>query len=98
MAELAKKKDYDGVIKAALPIRDLYPDYVEGGSVYELLAHGISRQGRQGCGHRRAGALCKVGGRNPDSLKLLAKWLDESGNKKEAAAVLERLNDIYPVD
>jgi tetratricopeptide (TPR) repeat protein len=39
-----------------------------------------------------------MGGRNPDSIKLLAKWEEEAGNKKEAAAVLERLNMIFPVD
>jgi Flp pilus assembly protein TadD len=29
---------------------------------------------------------------------MLAKYLEEAGNKKEAAAVLERLNYIYPMD
>ena len=99
VAELAKNKDYDGVIKAALPIRDLYPDYVEGGSVYEFLADGISRQERQGCGHRRAGALRESG--RAQSRFASNCWPSgrmRAGNKKEAAAVLERLNIIYPVD
>src|SRR5262249_30192577 len=40
----------------------------------------------------------KAGGRNPGSIKQLAKLLEESGKKKEAAIALERLNFIYPVD
>jgi hypothetical protein len=34
----AKAKDYDAVIKIGLRARDLFPDYVEAGSVYEFLA------------------------------------------------------------
>ena len=40
----------------------------------------------------------KEGGRNPDALKEAAKLLEGAGNKKEAAAVLDRLNYIYPMD
>ena len=39
-----------------------------------------------------------VGGRNPASLKLLAKELTDAGKTKEAADILDRLNYIYPVD
>ena len=38
----------------------------------------------------------KQGGRNPESIKTLAKELDAAGQKKEAADVLDRLNYIYP--
>jgi len=98
VAELARNKDYDGVIKAALPIRDLYPDYVEGGSVYEFLATAYRAKNDKAAAIDELERYMKAGGRSPDSLKLLAQWLDESGNKKEAAAALERLNMIYPVD
>ena len=40
----------------------------------------------------------KVGGRSPDTLKQLATLLEEAGNRKEAAAVLDRLNYIEPID
>ena len=39
VAEAAKNKDNDAVIKEGLAIRDLYTDYVEPGSIYEILAH-----------------------------------------------------------
>ena len=96
--ELAKEKDYDGVIKTGLPIRDLYPDYVEGGSVYEFLATAYRAKDDKPAAIDELTRYVKIGGRNPASLKLLAKWLDESGRKKEAADVLERLNAIDPVD
>jgi cellulose synthase operon protein C len=41
-------------------------------------------------------AYVKRGGRNPDSIQKAAKLLVDAGNKTEAAAVLERLNFIYP--
>jgi tetratricopeptide (TPR) repeat protein len=40
----------------------------------------------------------KIGGRDPESLKLLSKYLEESGRRKEAADALTRLNFIYPMD
>ena len=40
----------------------------------------------------------KVGGRSPETLKQLATLLEEAGDQKEAAAALDRLNYIYPVD
>ena len=40
----------------------------------------------------------KTGGRNPEAIKKLAKLLEEAGRKKEAAAVLDKLNVIYPMD
>ena len=40
----------------------------------------------------------KAGGRNPGSIKELAKQLEDAGRKKEAADVLNRLNYIYPMD
>lgn len=96
--ELSKNKDYDAVIKKGTALRDLYPDYVEAGSVYEFLATAYRAK------NNKAGAIAeleryvKIGGRNPSTIKGLAKDLEESGNKKEAAAVLERLNYIYPMD
>jgi Flp pilus assembly protein TadD len=43
-------------------------------------------------------AYSKIGGRSPATLKQLAELQSEAGQKKEAAATLERLNLIYPKD
>jgi tetratricopeptide (TPR) repeat protein len=98
VSELAKAKDYDGVIKEGTPIRDLYPDYVEAGSIYEFLATAYVEKNNKPAAIDELERYVKIGGRYPDSIKKLAKLLDESGNKKEAAAVLDRLNYIYPLD
>jgi tetratricopeptide (TPR) repeat protein len=96
--ELAQKKDYDGVIKEGAAIRDMYPDYVEAGSVYEFLASAYLAKDDKPAAIAELERYVKAGGRNPDSIKLLAKQLEDAGRKKEAADVLVRLNYIYPID
>ena len=96
--ELAKNKDYDGVIKEGVAIRDMYPDYVEDGSVYEFLASAYLAKDDKPAAIAELERYVKAGGRNPDSIKLLAKQLEDAGRKKEAADVLDRLNYIYPMD
>ena len=98
VSEMAKAKNYDGVIKEGTAIRDLYPDYVEAGSIYEFLADAYLGKEDKPAAIAELERYVKVGGRYPDSIKKLAKLLDESGQKKEAAGVLERLNFIYPLD
>jgi tetratricopeptide (TPR) repeat protein len=95
---LAKNKDYDGVIKEGTAIRDMYPDYVEDGSVYEFLANAYLAKDDKPAAIAELDRYVKTGGRNPDSIKLLAKQLEDGGRKKEAADVLNRLNYIYPMD
>jgi predicted Zn-dependent protease len=96
--DLAKVKDYDGVIKAGTAIRDLYPDYVEEGSVYEFLSSAYLAKDNKPAAIAELERYVKAGGRNPDSIKLLAKQLEDAGRKKEAADALNRLNYIYPMD
>jgi hypothetical protein len=48
VAEMAKKKDHEGVIREGSAIREMYPDYVEAGSVYEFLGEAyLAQKGRQ---------------------------------------------------
>ncbi|MBV9506663.1 MAG: tetratricopeptide repeat protein, partial [Acidobacteriia bacterium] len=96
--ELSKNKDYAAVIKEGTAIEGLYPDYVEPGSVYEFLAEAYRAKNDKPAAIRELEKYVHQGGRNPASIKSLAKDLEEAGNKKEAAAVLERLNYIYPMD
>ncbi len=76
----------------------LYPDYVEQGSVYEFLAHAYLDKKDDADAIDELNRYAHIGGRNPTSLKLLAKELTDAGRKKEAADILDRLNFIYPVD
>jgi Flp pilus assembly protein TadD len=98
IAEAAKAKDYDTVIKIGTQARDLFPDYVEAGSVYEFLAQAYVAKANKAAATAELERYMKIGGRDPSTLKTLADDLQAEGNKKEAAAVLERVNYIYPMD
>lgn len=98
IAEAAKAKDYDTVIKIGTEARDLFPDYVEAGSVYEFLAQAYVAKANKAAAIDELERYMKIGGRDPSTLKTLADDLQAEGNKKEAAAVLERVNYIYPMD
>jgi tetratricopeptide (TPR) repeat protein len=96
--EMNQKKDWDAVIKEGTRVRDFYPDYVEEHSIYEMLAQAYTAKENKPAATAELERYVKRGGRNPETIKLLAKQLQEAGNKKEAAAVLDRLNFIYPMD
>jgi Flp pilus assembly protein TadD len=66
--------------------------------VYEVLAQAYLAKENKTAAIAELDRYVKAGGRNPASIKLLAKHLSEAGKKKEAAAVLERLNYIYLMD
>ena len=91
-------RQWDAVITEGTAIRDMYPDYVEEHSVYEALAAAYLAKGDKAAGIAELTRYEKVGGRNPESLKLLAKSLEEAGRPADAADALNRLNFIYPMD
>jgi cellulose synthase operon protein C len=98
MVARSKTRDWDGVVKEGAAIRDIYPDYVETGSVYELLAEAYAAKNDRQRATAELERYAKSGGRDPESLKTLAKYLEESGRKADAAAALDRINYIYPMD
>lgn len=98
IAEADRAKKYDDVIAEGNAIRDIYPDYVEAGSVYEFLADAYAAKGDQADARKQLEQYAKIGGRSPLLLKRLAALEEQAGDKKQAAATLERLNLIYPVD
>jgi cellulose synthase operon protein C len=97
VADLRAKK-YDDVIKAGAAIRDFYPDYVEPGSVYELMADAYEAKGDKTAARKELEKYSQVGGRSPLLIKRLATFQEEAGELKKAAATLDRLNYIYPED
>jgi cellulose synthase operon protein C len=98
VAENAKAKKWDEVIREGTRIRDLYPDYVDAASVYEFLADAYEAKGEKDKEMAELARYSKIGGRNPTTLKQLAALQSEAGQKREAAATLERINLIYPKD
>jgi tetratricopeptide (TPR) repeat protein len=98
LVEKSTAKDWDAVIKEGTAIRDMYPDYVEEHSVYEILAKAYLAKGNKPAAIAELVRYEKIGGRDPESLKLLSKTLEEAGRTAEAADALNRLNFIYPMD
>ena len=98
ISELAKSKAYDAIIKEGEKIQDWYPDYVEDNNLYEILATAYLETNNKPAAMAELERYVKIGGRNPETIKKLAKMLVEAGRKKDAADVLARLNYIYPLD
>jgi tetratricopeptide (TPR) repeat protein len=92
-----KEKKWDAVISEGKAIRDWYPDFVEGFSIYEMLADGYEGKGDTKNVIAELERYVKVGGRFPANLKHLAELQEKDGRPKDAVATLEKLNYIYPV-
>ena len=89
---------YDDVIRTGNLIRDYYPDYVETGSVYELLADAYTAKGDKDDARKQLEKYNEIGGRSPLLIERLATLEQDAGQPKKAAAALDRLNYIYPED
>lgn len=97
VADLRAKK-YDDVIRQGTVIEDFYIDYVEPGSVYELMSEAYLAKGDKAAARKELEKYNRVGGRSPLLIERLATLQEEAGQPKEAAAALNRLNYIYPED
>jgi len=98
IAELVKKEQHDDVIREAPAIRDLYRDYVEDGNLYVVIADALLAKGDKKAAAAELERYAQAGGKSPESLKLLARLLEEQGRPKEAIQALSRINYIYPRD
>ena len=98
IADLAKEKQWDKVISEGTAIRDVFKDYVEPGSVYEFLSQAYVAKGDKANAVAELERYASQGGRNPAALKQLADLQAEAGNKRAAAAAIEKLNLIFLKD
>ena len=96
--QASKDGKTDDVIAIGRRIEGLYPDYVENGNVYTFIANACIKKGDKACALDELGRYNRIGGRDSDTVKQYATLLEEAGKPKEAAAALERLNYIYPLD
>jgi cellulose synthase operon protein C len=98
LAALAKNGKYDEVLQDGDEVRRMYPDYVDAANVYEFLAEADLAKGND----RAAAAVLtnyeKIGGHGPETLKKLASLEEKLGHPEDAAATLNRINYIYPID
>jgi len=98
LAQQAKNKNYDEVLKEGEEVRQLYPDYVYPANPYEFMAQADLAKGNKPAAVAILTDFEKMGGRDPQALKQLASLEEELGKPADAAATLDRLNYIFPVD
>jgi tetratricopeptide (TPR) repeat protein len=98
LAQQAKNKNYDEVLKEGEEVRRLYPEYVYPANPYEFMAEADLAKGNKPAAVAILTDYEKMGGRNPQALKELASLEEDLGKPADAAATLDRLNYIYPVD
>jgi cellulose synthase operon protein C len=98
LAQQAKNKNYDEVLKKGEEVRQLYPDYVYPANPYEFMAQADLAKGNKPAAIAILTDYEKMGGRNPQALKQLASLEEELSKPTDAAATLDRLNYIFPVD
>jgi tetratricopeptide (TPR) repeat protein len=98
VAALAKSEKYDDVIKEGEDVRQMYPDYVYDANAYEFLAEAYLAKGNKTAAMAVLTGYEKMGGHYPATLKELASLEEEAGDSKDAAATLDRVNYIYPVN
>jgi hypothetical protein len=98
LVELVNSGQSDAALEEGEAVRRLYPEYVQDANAYEFLSEIKSARGD------KAGAMAvltdyqKFGGSNPATLKKLASLQEELGRPRDAAATLDAINEIYPVN
>ena len=98
LAGIAEAKQYDAVIAMGPAVRDSYPEYVGEASAYQFLATAYASKSDKKNAAAVLTAYEKMGGEDPAMLKELALLQEDAGQVKEAAATLDRINYIYPMD
>lgn len=95
LATAARSGNHDQVLKDGPTLRDLYPEYVEHGNPYEFIAEAHLAKGDKKAAVAELERYAQIGGRNPETLKKLARLQEELGDNKGAALTLNRINYIY---
>jgi len=98
MKTLSEAKQDELIMKEGARARDLYPDYVEAGNTYELLANLYVKNKESGKAIEQLQRYSDIGGRKPNVLKKLADLQTQENMKAAAAKTLNRINYIYPND
>src|ERR1700730_18681089 len=98
LVELVNTGQSDAALQEGEAVRRLYPEYVQDANAYEFLSEIKIAKGD------KAGAMAvlidyqKFGGSNPTTLKKLASLQEDMGRVRDAAATLDAINEIYPVN
>ncbi|HMF65871.1 MAG TPA: tetratricopeptide repeat protein [Edaphobacter sp.] len=93
----SQQKQYDTVLAQGPMVIAMYPEYVGGANIYELMADAHKTNGDAKAEAAVLTAYAREGGSEPAVLKRLATLEEAAGKQAEAVTTLERLNYIYPV-
>jgi tetratricopeptide (TPR) repeat protein len=88
----------DDIIAKGRVLESFYPDYVELGNPYVLVAKACLKKNDKACAIEEYAKYAKQSGRDADAIKQYGQLLEDEGKLKEAEAALERLNFVSPMD
>jgi tetratricopeptide (TPR) repeat protein len=97
-AKALQAEDWAGAADAAQAAIELYPQYVAEGSPYLIEARAREELGRRADATETLRRYRSLGGHDPEALNELADWLQGSGEREEAIAVLEDVLLVAPLD
>lgn len=98
LAEAARSGRHDEVIREGPAVRDLYPEYVESGSAYELLAAAYLARGDEAAARDELQRYARAGGRDPALLRRLVELELKAGRTAEAIVALRRWLYVDPMN
>ena len=98
LAAESQAHNYDAVLKEGPKVVQLYPQYIYDANAYEFIAEADVAKGDKSAAAAELTDYEHHGGRDPDTLKELASLEQDLGHADQAAATLDRINYIYPMD
>jgi tetratricopeptide (TPR) repeat protein len=98
MADFSNKGQKDEAQREGEAARALYPQYVWDANPYEFLAEIALAKGDKAAALAVLADYRRLGGEDPEMIKKLATLQEEAGQPSQAAATLDGLNDIFPID
>lgn len=96
--EAAREEDWEAVFAPARDAKEAYPQHVGAGCSYALLATAHEESGDRDAAIKELQEYERLGGRRPDTLAKLGRWLEEAGRDAEAAYTYEGLLYNWPQD
>ena len=94
----ATPPDNDAIIAKGRALEFFYPDYVEAGNAYVLVAKALLAKNDKAGAMAEYAKYSQYSGRDAETIKAYSDLLKESGNSALAEKELERLNAVNPLD
>jgi cellulose synthase operon protein C len=98
LAQLVNAHQYDQALGVGESVRRLYPRYVGDSNAYSFLAQIYVARAEPAKAIDVLRDYRRYGGEEPVLLKQLATLEEQSGQSEAAAATLDAINEIYPVN